>query len=273
VTDDGTSTCTFSSAGSGGSFYWRVIVGGQDSEYVYLPRSSYSSPNIISYRREVDVSVIDPSVLMMDTRGHETMVITGKNFGPLGSPIEASMQAPVGPPFVPFNCTITVPHFEITCLTAPGAGGSIIWQIIVDGLVSRQPSTGFAPPVIYGITIQDDQGATLSQLSTSGNETLVITGDNFGIPDSEDLYLNSVTYGTRGFGYNAQDCKVVSPSVITCKSSPGVGSKLFFQVTVFNQTNDLSNDALLSVSYRTPVITSMTPVNLQTVGGSFIYIT
>ena len=48
------------------------------------------------------------------------------------------------------DCSVTVPHSEITCLTAPGAGSGLLWTLMIDHQPSKVSTTDYAAPVITG---------------------------------------------------------------------------------------------------------------------------
>ncbi len=89
VTTDTTAQCLYSSPGSGKINYWSLLLGGQVSSLFNSTRTSFSAPNIISYRRLVEGQ--DSSVQMMNTQGSEVIAIVGRNLGPLGASVDALM--------------------------------------------------------------------------------------------------------------------------------------------------------------------------------------
>jgi len=135
-----------------------------------------------------------------------------------------------------------------------------------------------------------------SELMTMGNETIVITGDNFG-PSTAKLgygktkvdvsYWNEQDKGD-GYMYHASDCRVtVANTEIRCTTAQGVGQTLYWNVTVAAQNTSVwtivtkGSDVAsvdkartiytksdITTSYKAPAIVAMSNVtNLQTAGG------
>jgi len=63
------------------------------------------------------------------------------------------------------SCRVSVGHSEITCLTAPGAGTGMLWNLMIDGQASKVSTTDYAAPVISGF---EGPGATLA--NTDGGQ-------------------------------------------------------------------------------------------------------
>ena len=138
--------------------------------------------------------------------------------------------------FSALDCSVTKGHVTIECITAPGAGFSHLWEIIIGGQLNTPATTAYAQPIISNIT-----GAGSFQADTSGNELVVIHGLNFGpIASAEKKsFLEKVTYGITGTEYTAKDCQVISHERIECKTVPGVGTHNIWLVRVAGQTNDI----------------------------------
>ena len=54
-------------------------------------------------------------------------------------------------PFHATRCEVYKDHILIRCNTSDGAGTSLGWRVVVDGQMSVQPTTSYAPPVILGV--------------------------------------------------------------------------------------------------------------------------
>lgn len=78
----------------------------------------------------------------------------------------------------PINCSVTVPHTEITCMTALGGGKDYVWSIVLDGLQSQQPTTSYAQPNIDSITYW---GTTtpVTAANVLGGDEIAINGEGY----------------------------------------------------------------------------------------------
>ena len=229
-----------------------------------------------------------------NTEGNEDVVIEGRNFGPAsiggttgglrgaltqvtyGLATEGPGSKKSGKYTVPLaQCEITTDHFFVTCKNLPGAGKGMKWVIMVDGQESITPSTNYGRPEITEI-----KGPASGILNTNGQEEIRLIGTNFGpdpitsvskkSPITGNNFLQSVTYGPNGFHYKAGgygkdglECKITKSSTeITCKTAPGVGSKLQWIVTVEGQTSPPFTYA----GYEPPKINDITPKSGPTAG-------
>ena len=95
---------------------------------------------------------------------------------------------------------------------------------------------------------------------TNGGQQVILNGLNFG-PYSDGA---TVTYGVADTEYKPTDCVVRSHQKITCLTVPGIGSALFWHVTVREQSNALT----ATTSYAAPYINSMTPAGGVSADGS-----
>ena len=108
------------------------------------------------------------------TLGGQGINITGLNFGTVNSTLNVtyslSLQgqvpgvtvlrpdgtfSPNGVVYSPPGCAVTISNTQITCNTAPGAGGSLSWTVIVNGVANAYPTTSYAPPVVSSFAIKD----------------------------------------------------------------------------------------------------------------------
>jgi hypothetical protein len=64
---------------------------------------------------------------------------------------------------------VTTPHSEITCDTVPGAGTGLLWNLKIDGQVSRVSTTDYAAPVITGF-----EGPGASEANTDGGQVWTV---------------------------------------------------------------------------------------------------
>ena len=108
--------------------------------------------------------------------------------------------------------------------------------------------------------------------SPDGGDTVEIVGANFGPTEDRwggEIFLDEVTYGpfenTRSF--KAYSCKVVDASVrIRCKMTHGVGTNLYWRVTVKEQSSIAIRKLSPTLSYAKPHLAS---VRLDQIGVPF----
>lgn len=78
--------------------------------------------------------------------------------------------------FAGASCAVTVSHTQATCQSAPGVGAGHAFTISVESLASAasSPSGSYIAPAITSIAF------TPGTMRTSGDETVTLTGSNFG---------------------------------------------------------------------------------------------
>jgi hypothetical protein len=133
---------------------------------------SYAAPTISS---------LTPANFPLDTRGNETVAVTGNHFGPFGavsvsgSGLTRTAEYGVSVAGMSFrynvSCTVTVAGTHMVCTTDAGVGGVTTWKVNVGGQVTESThTTRYKTPVI---------GSTNTP-NTNGQETITISGDYFG---------------------------------------------------------------------------------------------
>lgn len=234
--------------GVGVSYAWRVQIGGQWT-------GSWSAT---SYRAPTIDSIEGPGTELAKTEGGEIVYLHGQDFGPVG-PL-ASGAVTYGPEedvtrYLGEDCQVSVAHLTISCLTSPGVGSGFSWRVQIGGLFSNAfaaPNTGYAPPVVSVIELQNSPGVLARELLTPGNESVVLEGRNFG-PDPGGI--DSVTYGPTGVEFVATDCRMpIAHTYIACDTVAGAGDALTWRLVVGGQE---SKDP--STSYAPPQLLSSTP--------------
>jgi hypothetical protein len=136
-----------------------------DEQYSHIGRDArresvgYGQPIIF------DISTVQGvSMAEADTRGTDTAVISGKNFGVKFNnrtdiiAIYAN-EAYRRSTFNGFrgylrgqNCNVSVAHFKVECRLSEGAGNTHAWSIEVDGQNSTNPTSAYHIPEIMNIT-------------------------------------------------------------------------------------------------------------------------
>ena len=166
--------------GVGSGHRWLVQVGSQSSA-LSVATTSYALPQI--------TTVTPPGLLQ--TRGGQTVVITGSNFGPGEAPangdsgglgvtfashfeVTASYAGEEGWDTYAAACVVTVPHTAIECTTSAGVGVDLSWVVSVGGQVSARSTTttSYAPP-----TITEIGGTGAVDGATAGGQRIIINGE------------------------------------------------------------------------------------------------
>jgi hypothetical protein len=188
-------TCV-TAPGTGKGHAWAVRVGYQTST-PFLPSFSggvtgtqYAPPVVTGF-----AVVDDPgaSVTALATEGGQWVAITGRNFGPsvrtltsvtYHTSLDSASPSTVFAVDVQ-GCYMAVPHEEVVCRTAPGAGAGLQWLLVVGGQESTNPTTAYAPPEVHGVVavgVQGGAGVDVAALSSDGGTTLLLVGAHFGPP-------------------------------------------------------------------------------------------
>ena len=275
-----TIVCT-SAPGTGAGHDVVVIVAGQASEAL-AAAAGYARPIVQRFAPDWNPEV------GAATPGGERIVVHGSNFGPKERFALDEVSYGIGGDgfgsyarrFSICNaraacaalCSVVESHMAIACRTAEGAGRHLQWTVVVDGLRSQSPTTAYARPSISALR------GPVSRASLSGGELVTLLGANFGPHDRSDGrdarifggnatdFLDSVTYGTAGVGYDVtRRCLVLGHGGIECSTLPGIGAKLKWRVTIAGQSSPVSEAAF---SYASPRITGVEPSSGSTAGGS-----
>lgn len=267
VIDDAHVTCT-APPGGGSGHKFLLIVGGQSPTAGLFGLVSYKTPTISS--------VYGPGHVGGDTAGGILIGLRGAQFSN-GLPPNIAPIVHYGPAgnvskYTAVNCVMIIMHQVLSCVTAPGVGMGLEWQIVVDGQASAVFSAGsqYAQPVIA-----DYMGIGAANAETRGGQVTNLTGRNFG-PVSENA-IDSVISG-RGlsrefFVHNAtyHRCVVVIDHVrIMCLTAEGAGNGLTWSVVIAGL-----NSVVPATSYAIPVITSFQgagAINANTDGGQSVII-
>jgi hypothetical protein len=231
---------------------------------------SYAAPSVFSFS--------GPGAALADTAGSQQVLISGTNFGPndvyTNSRVAVSYGVKLdnGPvpalTFYPALCALQgAGHTSLSCDTAPGAGRTLAWSVVVDGVASVQPTTDYAPPDVTGVTLLDK--VTLNPVAAAdvnGGTIAKLTGTNFGpvsYNGSGVPLLQSATYGLSGSDYAIAygAWTVVSDTEVHFPLLPGSGKSLRFRLSVADQ---LSLTSLVAFDYASPSIDSLSPTNAGT---------
>ena len=248
-TSSTTLTCA-TSAGVGDGLLLTVDVNGQIS----APTSQelgYAAPVVTS---------VTGGHASMDTAGGTIFYVTGNYFGTGAIPIDWVKYGPIGvggvTKYTAVNCVVISAQTMLQCSAAAGSGGAApgyYLQLSVGGQGSNvfAAQMSYAPPVISGF--QPTGG-----LETSGGQTVLLTGVNFGPYQDPTLVITasySTAAGTLGaaYSYPASNCAVtVANTQITCTTAPGAGAALTWELMV-----DGLKSITATTSYAPPAISSI----------------
>ena len=142
---------------------WLVTIDGQQS---IAPTTAYLPPLITGFSGAGAVNA--------STDGGELVVISGQYFSTqqfLGT-VTYGLG---GAQFVARNCSVTVPHTQITCRTVPGTGRALQWVVTVGNQTSQRSAaiTSYAIPSLAA--------AAPANGPTAGGVTITLTGANLGL--------------------------------------------------------------------------------------------
>ena len=280
-------------AGVGKLHSWTVSVGGQTSA-ASVATTSYNAPTL--------ASISGPGSSNANTDGGQLVYVNGYDFGPLSSSVGGVNDRLISVMYGPSSnttaywatgCTVTAAVYSgssvLTCFTSAGIGSGLIWSLVI----GTQNSTGSAPTTSYGRPIVSTlTGAGSSGAVTSGNQTVVVTGFNFGpigtpvlatysthlsvssivnassaIVSSYGSTNNSFAYGANGAEalFPAVNCiVVVAHNVINCSTSAGAGFNIGWTLSIGNQTSQSPVTA-----YSTPTITDVRMVSMLVNGTTY----
>jgi len=147
------------------------------------------------------------------------------------------------------SCVVAAANSVISCLTAPGVGKDLVWQVSVYGQASARLTTdltSYAPPTTATFT-----GPGSDQALTQGYQQVVIAGAcnlsgvywrsssssrtaagiNFG-PDGTPIDV--ATYGPgNGTEFTSPGCVLTVPhKEVVCNTSVGAGAGLNWFITI-----------------------------------------
>ena len=264
-----------SAEGFGSNFDYTITVDGQDSNTGAF-NGSYGAP-AINFVKKVDLLsssdiTADGNNAWLVATGGESIIIEGSNFGP-NTPLN-EIFATYSNDLAIFDavtCRVHIPHTQITCQSAPGAGENHVWTVEVSGQLSRVPTVSYFPPEVHAVvrplavlsTVGDrilnvfpgnDTESTPKNLTTRGGEHVVIKGKNFGPPSRSSDFLKWVKYGLNGEQYTAVNCSVVSDTRISCLTVAGSGKDLSWRVNILGQSSALNTSPNALTTYAAPTL-------------------
>ena len=278
--------------GRGAGYYWALRVGGQMTNAIFAANTSYGNPVVAGFDDVMGTDSIN-AVTQGRTQGGDMLEIYGDNFGPvMDAKVTISYRLVMtrfdddGQAMEPeirvfrvdgAQCSMVVPHERVRCPLAVGGGSDLKWTMIVDGLVSSDPVTAYALPVIdqivklngdgvFAATVAGDaiEEGALSQLginadlSPEGGDYVELVGRNFG-PSGDAQLLQEVRFGAGAHQYVLPESEYVimdDHTRIRVRMPPGAGADMRFVVKVADQE---SAESVTMVSFAAPEIISISP--------------
>ena len=130
--------------------------------------------------------------------------------------------------YTALSCRVVTANTWIRCVTAPGYGSGHMLTVTIGDKASgnQRTSAKFAANIRYAapiVALYSGPGAVDG--STYGNQSLVVTGANFG-PANPPTPISVAEYGDGNYQLEAKDCHVTVPHTeISCTTSPGAGAQ------------------------------------------------
>lgn len=181
-------------AGVGAGLHWTVDVAGQRSP---------PSTAVTSYPPPQLYSVTGVGAVQADTQGGQSVTLTGFGFGPTdissrypgvvsvsygrvrrgvgcrSQPCVTGAATQSATEYTATDCVVSYTDASlstVSCVTAPGIGTDLVWQLSIAGLASNiAGNTSYGRPVVSSFA-----GDGFAQASTEGNQPVYISGKNFG---------------------------------------------------------------------------------------------
>ena len=213
--------------------------------------TSYAIPTISSLKGAVN----------MGTAGGKTVDVVGRNLGPEGTKGVATYASVSGDLSKKVVCASVLPtagdaFVVMRCVSQPGFGGPLRWQIVVGGQTSEwtsfsndgNPTSSYAGPQVT--RVEPTSGPTV------GGYTIIITGINFAL-------RSSVSIGA----YTAQIVRS-NYTHIEAVVGGGMGQALQVRVRIGNLTSPRNEAAGNVFSYDAPAIQNVSVVSRGAACGS-----
>ena len=216
---------------------------------------------------------------VLQTSGNEVVIVTGDNFGPLGTAVKVDYGVETVSELLltAADCHVHVAHIELRCKSIPGVGTNQHWRVTAATVVGPWSAAGLTGYLGPNVTSVDGNGAKMAK--TVGGERFTVSGANFG-PLGTAV---SVSYGHRTSGtqaaalvyqYGPISCTVVTAHVLVeCFTVQGTGKDHMLVLTIAGQTSSPLRDG---VSYAAPVVTGFAgpgALDADTRGGQMVVIT
>ena len=250
VTVPGTEVKCDAVAGVGSEFVWTLSVDGAAA--TGLDAMHYNIPVL-------------QEIVRIDVMGSHVYRIHGREFGPLGTVINRAwltLPSDLRASFTSPGCRIITADTEVECEEPIGAGGSLVWTLIIGWQLSAAPTVTYDLPVVHNITCAP---APCDALRTVGGDTVTISGKHFGPALASYNYIAGTLGGvlllrdardnTGNERVQLVHCAVTAVNVeIVCTVPAGFGVRFRLVVTAVGQSSAPSAQLL---SFALPAILSI----------------
>ena len=169
--------------GVGSQLRWSVSIGNLSSQ---TPTTGYAAPVIYN--------ITGDGADDATTAGGQVVFVEGDNFGTVRESVDyVTYYSDNNPSLVlsAVNCSVLADHVMVQCLTSPGIGYEMKWQISIGGQASERSSmvTSYGPPVLDSVTLLTAAANPTAVLDTEGGTLLSIKGSNFGRSGDAFVYF------------------------------------------------------------------------------------
>ena len=131
---------TVEGIGKGHKLTVQIGLSGKES-LTFDAQISYQAPIVATYNGQGAVNA--------NTFGSQSIVVRGANFGPSGTVVTRAIYGKIGEYEVEAtNCTISLPHTEITCKAGAGAGIGHKMILTIGSQESTIPTIGYGEPTL-----------------------------------------------------------------------------------------------------------------------------
>ena len=268
-----------------GSYRLSIPISVQDDGVVLTAKNGFTeygfpsgTPSVHIVRANLHVTVIpDPSPVQVlnvvaesketgfSTEGGEFVYLHGTSLQPSPPYIPGNgtrtvpesrlvfVNATSGEEFVGDPCIVVASRTSLRCFSPEGHGLNVSGKLTMGGTSVDLPGFfRYAPPVVFTV-----EGPGAEAASPAGGDQVIITGINFGRPQSQ----HEVKFG-RGFSrirseagtFLAEMCNMTIPHrQLACNLPQGTGQDLSWNVRAFDQVAEVPTS-----SYLPPNITSVT---------------
>lgn len=227
--------------GTGRNMAFTVTAGGQKSN-VFATECRYAPPVVSSMSGPASLSSV----------GGESVLLNGSGFGVRGVMAVAAWYKNERHAFEATECKVVTDHVQLACVTVPGSGKQLQWQVEVDGqrsALSADATVAYNKPRISLVK-------SFVDMATTGGAVFFVEGSDFG-PDSalfDDPIVEYTVDNKRV--YRSTNCKrkYTNPSVhnlLECVAVAGTGTLHRWRVYIEGQYSDWS---VQNTSYAGPVV-------------------
>ena len=116
----------------------------------------------ISYAAPIVAVYAGPGASDASTYGGQSIIVTGANFGPIGTTIDSALYGEGLYQLAATGCVVTTAHTEMSCTTIGGAGKGLKLVVTIGGQQSTIPAINYGSPKIKSKSCGTTHGAIVS---------------------------------------------------------------------------------------------------------------